>query len=205
MTAPHRVLVLFAHPAVQKSRLNVRLAAAACGAPGVTFHDLYETYPDFNIDVPAEQARLEAHEVIVLQHPFLWYSGPALLKEWLDLVLERGWAYGPGGDRLRGKLLLSAITTGGAESAYARDGHNRFTMRELLAPFDQTAHLCGMTYLPPFVVHGSTHLRDAAAIDAAAGDYRRVLLALADRRIVPGRVQGWPRLNADLDALDLAP
>ena len=89
MTAPHRVLVLFAHPAVQKSRLNVRLAAAACGLPGVTFHDLYETYPDFNIDVPAEQARLEAHEVIVLQHPFYWYSGPALLKEWLDQNLTQ--------------------------------------------------------------------------------------------------------------------
>lgn len=203
MPTPSRVLVLFAHPAIQKSRINRRLAAAARAVEGVTFHDLYETYPDFDIDIAREQAQLLAHDAIVLQHPFYWYSCPALMKEWLDLVLEYGFAYGPGGDKLHGKLLLSALTTGGPEHAYGHDGHNRFTMRELLAPFEQTAHLCGLRWLPPFVVHGSIRLVDAEGIDGHAADYARVLTALRDGRLHKMDTMAHARLNADLAALGL--
>lgn len=34
--------------------------------------------------------------MIVFQHPLYTYSCPALLKEWLDRVLSRGFASGPG-------------------------------------------------------------------------------------------------------------
>ena len=179
MSTPARVLVLFAHPALQKSRINIRLAAAARTVAGVTFHDLYEAYPDIHVDVGREQALLRAHDVIVFQHPFYWYSSPALLKEWLDLVLEYGFAYGPGGDALRGKSLVSALTTGGPAHAYARTGYNHFTMAELLAPFEQTARLCGMKWLQPFVVAGTNGLTDPAAIDRHAADYARFLGELA--------------------------
>jgi glutathione-regulated potassium-efflux system ancillary protein KefG len=198
-----RVLVLFAHPALQKSRVNVRLAAAARDVAGVTFHDLYEEYPNFQIDVAREQELLLAHDAIVFQHPFYWYSCPALLKEWIDLVLEYGFAYGPDGDKLRGKLLLSALTTGGAEHSYHREGHNRFTVRELLAPFEQTALLCGMTPLPPFVVHATVRVLNDAELDRHATDYARVLSALRDARLSPTRMRDLPRLNADLGALGL--
>ncbi|MDP3070114.1 MAG: NAD(P)H-dependent oxidoreductase [Opitutaceae bacterium] len=182
-----RVLVLFAHPAFQKSRIHRQLAAAARAIEGVTFHDLYEAYPDFQIDVAREQERLLAHEVIVFQHPFYWYSCPALLKEWLDLVLELGFAYGPEGTRLNGKALLAAITTGGGAHAYAPEGHNRFTMAELLRPFEQTAALCGLAWLPPFVVHGTVHLLDPAEIARHAAEYARHLTALRDGRTPPAR------------------
>lgn len=178
---PARVLVLFAHPALQKSRINVRLAAAARPVPGVTFHDLYENYPDFHIDVPREQELLRSHDVIVFQHPFYWYSCPALLKEWLDLVLEYGFAYGPGGTALHGKTLVSALTTGGPANAYARTGYNHFTMAELLAPFEQTALLCGMKWHPPFIVPGTVRLTDPDAIAAHAADYARLLTTLASK------------------------
>ena len=46
-----RVLVLFAHPAFQKSRIHRELVVAARRVDGVTFHDLYEAYPDFDVDV----------------------------------------------------------------------------------------------------------------------------------------------------------
>src|SRR3989338_1116681 len=105
------VLLVFAHPALERSRANAVLAEAAKQAAGVTFHDLYETYPDFVIDVDAEQEKLLAHQVIALQFPFYWYSTPALLKEWLDLVWLHGFAYGKGGDRLKGKQLFFACTT----------------------------------------------------------------------------------------------
>ena len=84
----------------------------------MTIHDLYEVYPTLSIDVKREQALLLEHDVIVFQHPFYWYSCPAILKEWQDLVLEHGWAYGVGGTQLRGKITLNAITTGGPAHAY---------------------------------------------------------------------------------------
>ncbi len=144
MDIAHPVLVLFAHPAIRNSRVNRRLVDAVRDLDGVTVNDLYDEYPDLNIDVTREQELLAAHEIVVFQHPFYWYSTPAILKEWQDLVLEHGWAYGHDGDALRGKALLSAMTTGGSEDAYCAKGSNRFSVRQLLAPIEQTARLCGM-------------------------------------------------------------
>ncbi len=183
MDTPRRILVLFAHPALHKSWVNRRLLQAIDGLEGVTVNDLYETYPTFHIDVKREQALLREHDVIVFQHPFYWYSSPAILKEWQDLVLEYGFAYGDGGTALRGKQFLSAISTGGQQEAYCRSGSNRFAMRELLAPFEQTARLCGMDYLPPFVIHGTHRLREPGQIDPYADDYRALLIGLRDQRL----------------------
>jgi glutathione-regulated potassium-efflux system ancillary protein KefG len=177
-----RVLILFAHPAFQKSRINRRLLHAVQGLENVKIHDLYEEYPDFQIDVKREQQLLLDHDVIVLQHPFFWYSSPALIKEWEDLVLEYGFAYGVGGTRLAGKRMLSAITTGGPETAYRRAGYNYFTIREFLTPFEQTARLCNMEYLPPFVVFGSLRLFDEEELAEHAAAYRRLIEGLRDDR-----------------------
>ncbi|MEL7060401.1 MAG: NAD(P)H-dependent oxidoreductase [Acidobacteriota bacterium] len=184
------MLILFAHPAFERSRVNRHLAAAVRDLPGVTFHDLYQAYPDFDIDVGFEQMLLDTHGRVVLHHPFFWYSTPALVKQWEDLVLEHGWAYGTGGDALHGKTLLSVITTGGPESSYCAQGRNRFGIRQLLAPLEQTAFLCGMEYLPPFVVHG-THLIAQDAIDGHANDYRQVIEALRD-----GTLEWWEACDA---------
>lgn len=151
---PRRVLILFAHPMPRKSRVNRVLASKVRQMEGVTFHDLYEAYPTFDVDVEREKALLSEHDVIVFQHPFYWYSAPALIKEWLDLVLEYGWAYGEKGTALQGKLWLQAVTTGGPADAYRPGGYNNFTVRQLLAPFEQTASLCGMRFQDPFVIHG---------------------------------------------------
>jgi len=200
VSGAHRILILFAHPAFEKSRVNRRLIEAVRDLRGVTFHDLYEIYPEFDVDVAREQRLLAEHEIIVFQHPFLWYSTPALVKEWEDLVLEHGWAYGSQGTTLRGKKLLSAITTGGREDAYRRGGFNRFTIRELLAPIEQTAHLCGMDYLPPFVVH-DTHGMTRDELARHAGDYRRIITGLRDGRIDLEACRRFPRINSDPDQI----
>lgn len=162
-----RVLVLFAHPSLQSSRVQRALISRAPGIAGITVHDLYERYPDSDIDVEVEQALLLDHDVIVWQHPFYWYSTPPLLKQWMDLVLEHGWAYGSKGTRLHGKNVLSVISAGGPLDAYCEQGYNRFSVRQLLAPLEQTARLCGMTYLPPWFVFGTHRLDDDAIADAA--------------------------------------
>lgn len=197
-----RVLVVFAHPALEKSRVHVRLAAAVNGLSGVTFHDLHEVYPDSHILAEREQELLSAHDIIVFQFPFFWYSTPAILKEWQDIVLEHGWAYGSEGNALRGKTALFVISTGGRESAYRADGYNRHTMREFLAPLVQTCRLCGIDCLPPFVVHG-THAMPPEEIEQHAADYRRVLEAIRDGRLDLGDpgVARLTRLNTNLDWL----
>jgi glutathione-regulated potassium-efflux system ancillary protein KefG len=178
-----RILILFAHPVLERSRVNRRLLAAAREISGVTIHDLYEVYPTLDIDAKREQKLLIDHDVIVFQHPFYWYSTPAILKEWQDLVLEHGWAYGHGGTALRGKITLNAMTTGGPESAYHHGGYNRFTIRELLAPWDQTAHLCGMRFLAPFTVHAALKVAGDADCKAQCAEYRVLIEALRDERL----------------------
>jgi glutathione-regulated potassium-efflux system ancillary protein KefG len=190
-----RVLVLFAHPVLERSRVNRRLADAIRGLEGVTFRDLYELYPNFSIDVQAEQEQLLAHDVIVFQHPFYWYSCPAILKEWQDLVLEHGWAYGVGGTQLRGKVTLNAITTGGPATAYRKGGYNRFTVRELLTPWDQTAYLCGMKFLAPFVVHGSLRVVGDDDLATHRANYVRVIEALRDERVDLERAAAAESIN----------
>lgn len=195
-----RVLVLFAHAAFQTSRVHRVLVERVRGIAGVTFHDLYEAYPDFDVDVPAEQDRLLAHDVLVLQHPFYWYSVPPLMKQWIDLVLEHGWAYGSQGTALRGKRVLSIVTAGGGEAAYRPEGRNRHTVRALLAPVEQTMLLCGMSYLPPLVVFG-THRMTEDDIAAAADDCADVLTGLVDGSLLKLDLQGATHLNELLPAL----
>jgi glutathione-regulated potassium-efflux system ancillary protein KefG len=194
------ILILFAHPMYQRSRVHRCLAREVKGMEGVTFHDLYEEYPSFYIQAKREQALLCQHDIVIFEHPLYWYSGPAILKEWQDLVLEHGFAYGQGGTALRGKWLLSVVSTGGAEQGYRHGGIQRFTMREFLVPFDQMAHLCGMEYLPPFVVYGSYQLT-LEQIEAHARDYRRLLEGLRDERVDLASVRALSSLNSDLTAL----
>lgn len=198
---PRRILILFAHPSAETSRVGRRLLDAAAELRGVTVADLYERYPRFDIDVRREQAQLLEHDVIVWHHPLYWYAAPALLKEWVDLVLEHGWAYGEGGVALRGKLALTAVTTGGPASAYAADGYNRFPMRTLLTPWDQTAALCGMRYLAPFVVHASGRIHAAEDLAPYRADYQRLLAALRDDELDVDAACARELINTDLGSL----
>ncbi|MCU0439096.1 MAG: NAD(P)H-dependent oxidoreductase [Raineya sp.] len=164
MRANDNVLILFAHPLLEKSKINKFFVRKYQQRSTLKFHDLYEEYPEFNINIPYEKALLEESSLIIWHHPLYWYSSPPLLKQWIDMVLEVGWAYGPNGNALKGKHILQVITTGGSEQAYQVDGNNRFTIREFLRPFEQTAYLCNMNYLPPFVIHG-THRISQANLD----------------------------------------
>ncbi|MBF0542370.1 MAG: NAD(P)H-dependent oxidoreductase [Nitrospirae bacterium] len=150
-----RILVNLFHPDIKKSRGNIKLINSISDIKGITIRDIYALYPDFKIDVKKEQEILVNHDLLVFQHPFYWYSCPSMFKEWQDRVLEQGFAFPPGvGDALKGKHWLSVITTGGAQEAYRSGGFNNYSMSELLKPFQQTANLCGLKWLPPFIIHG---------------------------------------------------
>lgn len=172
--------MLFAHPGQRYSKANLRLAKAARSVDGVTFVDLYAEYPRFKIDVRKEQQRLLDHDVIVFQFPLFWYSTPALLKEWQDLVLEYGFAYGEGGDRIAGKLFWPVVTAGGPQEYYREGGRNNFSLRELLRPLEQTANLCGLQYAPPYALFAALKTEGEDRLDRHADGYAHLLGALRD-------------------------
>lgn len=149
-----KVLVILTHPDFTNSRGNKALVEAIEMLPSVKIHNLYERYPDWQIEVQIEQELLRHHDLIVLQYPLYWYSVPPLLKKWMDDVLTYGFAFGTGGTALQGKTLLPVVTTGGVAEMYAAGGAVNYTISEFLKPVQQTAIYCGMGYKSPFVVHG---------------------------------------------------
>lgn len=180
---PARVLILFAHPSQHRSEVNLPMLEATREAGHCTVVDLYAEYPDYGIDIEREQARLRIHDVIVFMFPLYWYSTPAILKEWQDLVLEYGFAYGHDGRELHGKRLLCALTAGGIEEAYRESGYNHYSIRELLRPIEQTATLCGMTYLPPYALFGARTALEDGRVDEHIARWRRVVDCLRDERV----------------------
>ena len=193
-----KILIIFAHPAMARSKINRALRHAVETIDGVYVHDLYANYPDFMIDVKREQALCEAHDIIIFQHPFYWYATPAIIKEWLDLVLEHGWAYGSNGNALKGKIFFQALSAGGDATTYQKDGYNEFTLTELTSPLQATANLCKMIWLPPFAVTGIHKGLAADDVAAHAKQYQRTIMALRDGRVDFEQARKSPYLNSDL-------
>ncbi len=180
------IIVLVAHPQQEHSRINRALmrGAARAASGRVEVRDLYALYPDYLIDVQAEQARLGDARLVVWQHPIHWYGMPPLMKLWLDEVFAFGWAYGPGGHRLQGKDLWLVASTGGPPESYRPEGYNRYFFDAFLPPYEQTAALAGMRFLPPLLVHGA-HRLDDDELDEQVDIYAQRLARYPD----------WPELG----------
>jgi glutathione-regulated potassium-efflux system ancillary protein KefF len=185
-----RIYLIAAHPRWRDSRVNLQLLKAAGELPGVDVNDLYNSYPDYAIDVRTEQARLARADVLVLLHPIQWYSMPALQKLWLDDVFSYGWAYGKGGRKLEGKDFWLVATTGGPEKSYHPQSYNRYFFDAFLPPYEQTAALCGMRFLPPLLFHGA---RSASSPELAAH-----VEVFRDRLLT---YPNWPEMD-DLEACE---
>lgn len=169
----------------------MRAAAGSDLASRVEVRDLYALYPDYLIDVAAEQRALADARLLVWLQPLHWYGMPPLLKLWVDEVLAFGWAYGPGGRALFGKDLWLVTSTGGSEQAYSPIGHNRYFFDAFMPPYEQTAALCGMRFLPPLVLHGA-HRASDPVIDAHARTLVERLASYPD----------WPEM-AELGACEV--
>jgi glutathione-regulated potassium-efflux system ancillary protein KefG len=176
-----KVLILFAHPSQNRSEINILLYNAS-NIEGVTLVDLYNEYPNYRINIQREQSRLAEHDVIVFMFPLYWYSTPAILKEWQDLVLEYGFAYGHDGKALQGKKFFCATTAGGPENAYQSEGMNHYSINELLQPLEQMASLCNMQYLPPFVLFGARTAREENRVELHINQWEALLKNIIDDR-----------------------
>jgi putative NADPH-quinone reductase len=177
-----RLIVYYAHPGHKYSQANRALWRRARSVTGIMRVDLYAEYPRFDIDIDREQERLLDHDIILFQFPMFWYSTPSLIKEWQDLVLEHGFAYGKGGTALKGKTMMLAVTAAGPQEAYTRLGYQRYAIRTFLTPLEQTARLCDMTFLAPYVLYSSLKAPADGQIDSHVNGYGRLLAALRDDR-----------------------
>ncbi|BDH47160.1 glutathione-regulated potassium-efflux system ancillary protein KefF [Salmonella enterica subsp. enterica serovar Choleraesuis] len=167
------ILIIYAHPYPDRSHANRRMLEKVEVLPDVEVRSLYDLYPDFNIDIAAEQAALSRADLIVLQHPMQWYNMTPLLKLWLDKVLSHGWAYGHGGYALRGKSLMWAVTTGGGEQHFNQGDHPGFDV--LSQPLQATALYCGLKWLPPFSMHCTFICTDSTLAEQACAYEQRLL------------------------------
>ncbi len=177
-----RPIVYYAHPGHKHSHVNRYMARAASNLDGISFVDLYRDYPRFDIDVNMEQQRLLDHDVVVFQFPVFWYSTPSIIKEWQDLVLEHGFAYGANGDRLRDKRLMLAVTAAGPEEAYTHEGYQHYPLRTFLTPLEQTARLCKMRFPAPYVLYASLQAPQQGQVEPHVAGYVEVLEAVRDDR-----------------------
>jgi glutathione-regulated potassium-efflux system ancillary protein KefF len=173
------ILLLAAHPDLANSHITQALLQAARAAghgPGhLATRDLYALYPDYAIDIAAEQQALAEARLVIWLHPLHWYGMPALMKLWVDEVLAFGWAYGPGGQALQGKDLWLLSSTGGAAESYSASGHNEHPIDSFLLPYAQTARLCGLRWLPPLLLHGAHRIGDAAVQQHVRGFVQQLL------------------------------
>lgn len=153
------IVVIHAHPYPSRSRACAALIHAIDDLPEIDIRSIYNLYPDFDIDVPAEQAALERAGLVVWLHPLYWYTVPGLMKQWFDAVLLGGWAHGKRGTALQGKDCLW-VTTAGDTEAYSREGRHAHPFEAFVPVVEQTARYCGMNWLAPFVVHGAHEIGD---------------------------------------------
>lgn len=169
------VVIISGHPDLNASLANKTILdeiAAQC--PQVEIRKLGALYPDYQIDVKAEQAALEKADVIVFAYPMHWYGTPGLLKLYIDKVMEHGWAYGSKGTALAGKAFVVSVTTGAPENAYAATGVMAHTVEEFSYPIKAFAALCKLDFKKLFTIGGmmyvpgiTTDAQKAALVDKA--------------------------------------
>lgn len=155
-----KTVIVLAHPNIEQSYVNKSwLEALSKTNPEIEVHDLYRKYPDWKIDISAEQALLIGYERIIFQYPFQWYNMPPLLKKWIDEVFLQGWAYGQGGENLINKEIGVAVSTAGVSDVYTESVFG--SVEQLLKPMASTAKFIGAKYI------GHHHFLGAYTPDAS--------------------------------------
>ncbi len=153
------ILILLAHPSIENSVGNKTIIEVVKTINNVEVRDLSALYPDFKIDLDAEQSALAKADLIILQYPIYWYNMPPILKQWFDKVLTYGFAFGAG-SKIAGKSIMASITLGSAESSYPEGDIER-----ILLPIKASATFCKLNYLPHLASYGIYYMPDRGDMD----------------------------------------
>ncbi|WP_225744749.1 NAD(P)H-dependent oxidoreductase [Marinilactibacillus sp. Marseille-P9653] len=155
-----KTLVIISHPELDESSSQQFLVQSFPESENVTLHHLEKTYPDGKIDKQREQTLLKAHDKILFQFPFYWYSSPPLLKYWQDEVLEEHFAFGHRGHQLKGKEFGLVLVIGVGEKEYQTGGQEGFSISELTKPYQALARKTGMNYLKPLEIFQFSYMTE---------------------------------------------
>ncbi|MBD0402757.1 NAD(P)H-dependent oxidoreductase [Flammeovirga sp. EKP202] len=154
-----KTLMIVAHPNLDNSIANKYISSSIQDkVKEIEVREIFKLYPDYKIDIEAEHEALLKADTVIFQYPFYWYNMPAILKLWFDEVFSFNFAYGPEGDKLKGKNFLLSFTVGGPSDAYSPLGYNHFRIEDFLKPMEQSAYMAQMNYLDPIYVHGMVYV-----------------------------------------------
>ncbi|WP_336932576.1 NAD(P)H-dependent oxidoreductase [Acinetobacter bereziniae] len=118
-------LLILGHPYYTRSIANKTIVNELTDKyPDLEVRDIFQRYPDYQIDVAAEQQALLRHETVILQYPMFWFNMPAILKLWFDEVFSYQFAYGSQGDKLKNKKVLLSMTVGQSEKNLINEHEN---------------------------------------------------------------------------------
>ncbi|KAA8732164.1 NAD(P)H-dependent oxidoreductase [Acinetobacter qingfengensis] len=146
-------LMILSHPNFEQSIANKTIVTELTKQR----HDLevrhiYDLYPDYKIDVTAEQTALLKHDLVILQYPMYWFNMPAILKIWFDQVFTYQFAYGSQGDKLKHKKLLASLTVGQPEHNFIVE-QNFHLMESFLKAVKASAQYAQMDYIDPIFLY----------------------------------------------------
>jgi putative NADPH-quinone reductase len=149
-------LIILGHPYYNNSVANKAIIEELSKSNlDIEIRNLSELYPDFNINVKEEQEALLRHQSIIIQYPLYWYNMPAILKHWIDVVFDYGFAYGSTGYKLEGKNFIASFTVGGPEDQYNVLGDHHFKVYEFTKNLEQTAYFTKMKYIDAVYFNGA--------------------------------------------------
>lgn len=177
-----KVLLVVGHPDLSQSKANKALVDAVRDLAHVTVHDLYATYPDFQIDAAAEQALLAEHDVIVFQHPVFWYNTTPLFKQWQDKVFTLGWAFtmdGSASQLASTRRPSSPSPPHVPADHYTPEGSNQATIETLLGNWHATLRLCQFDIQPMVKLYGTAFGLSDEDLATAAKQYNELLASFA--------------------------
>ncbi|MRI82162.1 hypothetical protein GIY11_09100 [Aerococcaceae bacterium DSM 109653] len=150
-----RTIVYIAHPDVTKSSSHQFLLSSGQANSEVVYVDLNQDYQANNrrFDSQAERERLMKFDRIIFQFQLYWYQAPAIMKIWLDAILDTEDYHATFQQSLHGKQLGLVVLAGVKAEHYQAGGREGRTLSELLSPYELLARHFGMHYLMPFTVH----------------------------------------------------
>lgn len=170
-----KTLVILVHPDMENSKINKKWKEELEKHPDkITVHELYKEYPDWNINIEKEQKLILKHDNIIFEFPLYWYSSPPILKKWLDDVLSFNWAYG-NEYRLKGKNIGFAVSVGGPKKEYSKTGSVRFSMDEILVPFEATVKYIKANLISHYILFDATEsLNEKKLLESAEGYVKHI-------------------------------
>ena len=163
------VIILLAHPNMKESKANKALIDSLKGIKDVRVVDMY-TAP-FTVEYYTNE--IKDAKTVVFQFPFYWASAPSQLKKWQDEIFMSM------GEIVKGKNLLVVTTTGSDYNSYRTGGRNKFTMDELLRPYEFTANYTGMIWQTPFIVYAPGTPAGQANMKNTIKEYKERIINLS--------------------------